>query len=259
MHPSGFPYDVPVGALEFSTARRTLARVFIRGSGIEVGAGTRPWPLPDGVKCFYGDVRSEKALEQYFEIGGSLLDGQLDAQTFSGVADSSVDCVLSAHVIEHLPDPLGAIREALRIIRPGGIFMFAIPDKRYIFDHPRPVTSWSHLLEDLETGGEPTRYEAYHECERYLGSLPEEKIDGRVKLHMRARADVHFHTWTTETFVHMVEWACQQFGAELLHTEQVHCENIAVLRKLSSAGPEGHTRSNARVGERASSPGAVRT
>ncbi len=232
MHPSGFLYDVPPEALEFLTTRRTLARVFIKGSGIEVGAGTRPWPLPEGVKCFYGDVRDEKALEQYFETAGSILDGNLDAQTFAGIADNSVDFVLSAHVIEHLLDPLGAIGQALRVIKPGGIFMLALPDKRYIFDAPRPVTTWDHLLEDYKTGGEPTRREAYYECEKYIACLPEEKMDARLSLLMAVKADAHYHTWTTETFEHMAKWACEHFGAELLHTEAVHCENIAVLKKL---------------------------
>jgi SAM-dependent methyltransferase len=232
MRPTGFEYDVPHEALEFLTTRRTLARVFIRGAGIEVGAGTRPWPLPEGVKCFYGDVRDEKALEQYFERAGSHLDGNLDAQTFFGIEDNSVDFVLSAQVIEHLLDPLGAIGNALRIIKPGGIFMFALPDMRYIFDAPRPVTSWTHLLEDFKTGGEPSRREAYFECEMYLARLPDEDIVDRVSLLMRVKADAHFHTWTTESFIHMVNWACEHFGAQLMHTEAVDCENIAVLKKL---------------------------
>jgi SAM-dependent methyltransferase len=37
--------------------------------------------------------------------------------------DASVDCVLMAHVIEHLYHPLTCLREAVRVLKPGGTFL----------------------------------------------------------------------------------------------------------------------------------------
>lgn len=87
----------------------------------------------------------------------------IDAQTLGGTADASLDFVLSAHVIEHLQDPLGSIRAAMRCLRPGGSLLLAVPDMRHTFDRERSPTPLSHLPGDLEDGGEGTRLEAYEE------------------------------------------------------------------------------------------------
>jgi hypothetical protein len=37
-------------------ARKCIADIFIQGNGLEVGAGTRPFPIPESAKCYYGDL-----------------------------------------------------------------------------------------------------------------------------------------------------------------------------------------------------------
>lgn len=37
--------------------------------------------------------------------------------------DESFDCVIAAHVIEHLPDPVSALREMARVLKPGGAML----------------------------------------------------------------------------------------------------------------------------------------
>ena len=41
------------------------------------------------------------------------------------------DIVLSLWVLEHLKDPQNAIKEIARVLKPGGLFMFATPNKDY--------------------------------------------------------------------------------------------------------------------------------
>jgi len=234
-------YTIPPQELEVRVTRRTLGRVYLRGRGVEVGAGTRPWPIPPGAKCFYGDKRDQSELNQYFKKEGSPVDQHIDAQTFEGIGDEKFDFTLSAHVLEHLIDPLGAIRAALRVTKPGGIVMLAVPDKRYTFDKDRPVTPLSHLIEDLRTGGEPTIYAAALEHLRYLHPqwnkqpLSAEQQETEAKrlaaLRGKERFDTHFHTWTTESFAEMMRWVEGHFDAQILHIEGVVNENICVLRK----------------------------
>lgn len=226
--------------VEVRIARRTLARVFVSGSGIEAGAGTRPWPLPEGTICHYGDIRSDEQLKEYFGAEVGEQSGLIDAQNFAGVPDEAYDFALSAHVIEHLIDPIGAIAAAARVVKRGGIVMFAIPDKRFTFDEPRPVTPLAHLVEDYRTGGEPTRLEGCMEHVRYLHPqwnppIPAEEQEGAA-LALAARRgrdafDTHFHTWTSETLAEMIVWIEANMSLEHLHSELAFNENIVVLRK----------------------------
>jgi SAM-dependent methyltransferase len=61
---------------------------------------------------------------------------------------SSTDFVLHSHVWEHLPNPLVALEEWVRVVKSGG-FIFAIVPKRDAAqaDQERPLTSLSELVE----------------------------------------------------------------------------------------------------------------
>jgi SAM-dependent methyltransferase len=144
--------------------RRALAFAFLKGDGLEIGAGNRPVLLPKEAQCVHGDLRDPAALETYFGDASSPKPFFLDAQTLSGIGDRTFDFVISAHVVEHLRDALGAIRHTLRVLRPGGVFMLVLPDKRFTYDHPRPVTPLAHLIDDERDGGENTVYHAYRDC-----------------------------------------------------------------------------------------------
>jgi SAM-dependent methyltransferase len=64
------------------------------------------------------------------------------------VQDASYDFVLASHVLEHCANPLKALKEWRRILKPGGTLFMVLPDQRRTFDHRRPVTSFEHMLED---------------------------------------------------------------------------------------------------------------
>uniref|UniRef100_A0A915D2U0 Methyltransferase type 11 domain-containing protein n=1 Tax=Ditylenchus dipsaci TaxID=166011 RepID=A0A915D2U0_9BILA len=61
-------------------------------------------------------------------------------------ADNSQDFVISAHVIEHFYDPIKAIKEWLRVIKPGGIVYIIAPHKQRTFDSGRARTTLGELL-----------------------------------------------------------------------------------------------------------------
>jgi SAM-dependent methyltransferase len=73
-----------------------------------------------------------------------------DAVDLSIIPDASYDFILSSHCLEHIANPLKAMGEWLRILKHGAYLLIIVPDKRYTFDHLRPITSFNHLLGDYE-------------------------------------------------------------------------------------------------------------
>jgi len=46
---------------------------------------------------------------------------------------------------------LKAIKEWVRVLKPGGFILLVLPDKRFTFDRKRPDTTFSHILSDFES------------------------------------------------------------------------------------------------------------
>ncbi len=59
----------------------------------------------------------------------------------------SLDYVLSSHVIEHFFDPIKALREWHRVIKPGGYIFIIAPHKDRTFDKVREVTQLQELID----------------------------------------------------------------------------------------------------------------
>jgi len=55
----------------------------------------------------------------------------MSADDLSPFGDGEFNAVVGLHLVEHLPDPAGTIRQVNRILRPGGVFLFATPNPGY--------------------------------------------------------------------------------------------------------------------------------
>jgi SAM-dependent methyltransferase len=231
-------YLAASGEKEVSIVRRAVAEFFIAGEGIEVGAGSRPFPIPAHARCNYGDIRNREALKVHFKSNDVAYTGPIDAQTFAGIPDASLDFIISAHVIEHLENPIGSILSGLRKLKSGGIYLLAVPDARYTFDKRRPLTSIEHLCADFHDGGAGTRLEAYRDFIRHTAIaewgeiIAPEKIDSEAVRISAARMDIHFHVWTGETFAVLLRSLRERERFVVVGSTFVVNENIFVLRKV---------------------------
>lgn len=71
-----------------------------------------------------------------------------DATELRDVVSHAYDFVLSSHVLEHVANPLKALAEWQRVIKPGGALLIVVPDHLRTFDHRRRVTNLEHFIED---------------------------------------------------------------------------------------------------------------
>lgn len=73
-----------------------------------------------------------------------------DGSDLVSVKDGAYDFVLSSHNLEHFANPVKALKEWQRVIRPLGALILVLPNYRRTFDHRREPTSVDHMLEDFE-------------------------------------------------------------------------------------------------------------
>jgi SAM-dependent methyltransferase len=144
------------GFLATALARHRVQRILrkLRGLGIEIGAHDLPIA---GIRPLYLD----RALT--FAGGRTAADLLADAAQLP-FAESALDYVANSHVLEHLPNPVGALVEWYRVVRPGGWIYMVVPDRRYTFDRPRECTPVTHMLRDHEAATDfrdATHFEDY--------------------------------------------------------------------------------------------------
>lgn len=73
-----------------------------------------------------------------------------EATDLAPIANSSYDFVLGSHSLEHIANPVKAIKEWIRVTKPGATFIILLPHYKYTFDRRRQVTPVSHMFEDFE-------------------------------------------------------------------------------------------------------------
>ncbi|HUP08587.1 MAG TPA: class I SAM-dependent methyltransferase [Caldimonas sp.] len=134
----------------------------VRGrAGLEIGGPTKLFrrDLPiyrvvaglDGVNFAARTVwEGELAEGRTYRYGRRGVGHQYiaDATDLARIGDARYDFVLSSNNLEHIANPIKALHEWVRVLKPGGHLLLVLPRKESNFDHRRDVTPFEHLLED---------------------------------------------------------------------------------------------------------------
>jgi predicted SAM-dependent methyltransferase len=217
------------------TRRKQLSDKYLRGTGVEIGALHNPLPVPSAAHVKYVDRMSVDDLRRHYPDLGDLVPVDIldDGETLATLAPESQDFVIANHMLEHCQDPIGTLKNHLRVLRPGGILYIAIPDKRHTFDIDRPFTTIEHLERDHREGPEWSRVDHFSEYLRLVDKVPEEHFEEALKKITEMDYSIHFHVWTAETFREFLEHCRTRLRLpfEVLHAEANVHEVIAILRK----------------------------
>jgi SAM-dependent methyltransferase len=195
---------------------REIATSKLRGSGIEFGAGTAPMAVPLCCDVKYADMFSGEDLKTraYPAQGKDFvrLSYVMGMEDMSAVPDGSLDFVIAGHVIEHLRNPLRAFEQVYRKLKPGGQYVLVVPEMRRMSDRDRPVTTLEHLVADYEDPGAERDVPHYFEFFSKVYSILGEELAQRVRDAISGNHDLHFHTWTYESFGEMVKYTRRNFA-----------------------------------------------
>jgi len=75
-----------------------------------------------------------------------------EATDLGFASDDAYDFLISSHMLEHSANPIRALMEWKRVIKPDGGLLLVLPHRDGTFDRRRPVTPLQHLIEDFEQG-----------------------------------------------------------------------------------------------------------
>jgi SAM-dependent methyltransferase len=130
-----------------------LATQYCQGEGLEIGAAAHnPFNLPGARNVAISDYPGGQQAQ--IDMCGSYAKIDIDADTVAiPVDDDSQDYVLSSHVLEHLIDPIKAIKEWVRVTKPSGIIFLIVPHRDALPNAAaRPVSLLDQLKEAHENG-----------------------------------------------------------------------------------------------------------
>lgn len=190
---------------------------------------------------------NEALMEGYFykyhlkkEKGYQFIE---DGINLTSIESDSYDFLLSSHVLEHIANPMKALNEWKRIIKTNGHLILLVPHKDGTFDHQRPITSLTHLIDDYEKNiGEDdlTHLEEILELHDFskdsgAGSYENFKIRSENNIHYRA---LHHHVFNTLLLIRLIDHAKMQ----ILAVETIKPMHILLIAQKISADsqPNNH-------------------
>lgn len=164
--------------------------------------------------------------------GGTDYDGDPCSLPFH---DNCLDYVAGAHVLERVANPVAALAEWYRVLRPGGVVYLAVADRLATADHTRALTSVDHILDDYARGA--TACDASHidefvyemDWSRYAPGMPVSDVPGARASLARGmheavargeEIDMPFHTFEPASLRELVErlrrWPARRFNWEIV-------------------------------------------
>lgn len=194
----------------------------------------QPVLVPRGSSTLYIDLqpasywRSLPGNENVSIVEPDIID---DGCKLDSVKDGTFDYLIAAHVLEHVDDPISALKTWVRIVKPGGHILIAVPDKRFCGEENRPLTTVKHFIRDHEEGPHVSAEEHYRDFGVHLKGLSGEALEQYVR---EAEPMIHFHTFTLSSFVQFLT-AMEYLGFELVEACVNVNEDIAVLRRARLA------------------------
>ena len=248
-----------MGDSEFSRLLKRIKRAFrsplpqyqsyqaaLRGKrGLEIGGPSkifrRDLPLYKVIGSLDGVNFSAQTVWE-----GSLSEGQnfeymkgrrgrqfiAEGSDLHAIADASYDFLISCNNLEHLANPLKALTEWRRVIKPGGHLLLVLPRKESNFDRQRDITLFSHLLQDLANDTDEhdmTHLDeilARHDHSVLGSSVDLESFKQQSLLNFENRC-LHHHVFDPA----LIDQMMQHLGLNVLLRTTTHTDHLALARK----------------------------
>jgi len=160
-----------------------------------------------------------------------------DSVDLGKIKSNNYDFILSCHTLEHIANPLKALYEWKRVLKDDGFFVLILPHKDATFDHLRPITKLSHLIEDYDNNIKEDDLTHLLETLKLheLNMTPEytdydefKSIMENNKKHRR----LHHHVFDTQLVIKIMNY----IGFKLYAIEPILHNNIIAIGRKTESG-----------------------
>lgn len=194
------------------------------GIGVEIGASHSPIaPKKAGYNVHVIDhAAREELIEKYKDSGVNLdnieeVDFVWNGEDYSELTGKTgfYDWIIASHVVEHVPNLIGFLNSCDKILKETGVLSLAVPDVRFCFDHFRPISGLSKVLDahyqdqKVHTPGSIAEFnlnlvykenlpgwgEDFFLKEEYSFTVPQEQVLKTLKKSLENREYVDCHAW----------------------------------------------------------------
>ncbi|MGA3107431.1 MAG: methyltransferase domain-containing protein [Terriglobales bacterium] len=162
-----------------------------------------------------------------------------EATDLEPVANSSYDCVLASHCLEHVANPFRALTEWRRVLKENGLLLLLLPHRDGTFDWRRPATSLDHMIQDHADGVSeddlthlPEVLEL-HDLRKDIAAGTREEFRQRCLENHSNRA-MHQHVFDTLTAIRTVDHA----KFEVIRVDNLKPYHIIILARRHEGEPD---------------------
>ncbi len=238
------------------------------GIGLEIGPLFRPIIEKTNYNVSYADHMTTEGLKEKYRYDPRVdiericnVDFDLSKFTLPElISKHSLDYVVAAHVIEHIPDVVSWLQTLAVLLKDTGSLFLSIPDKRFCFDFSRKLTTAEDLIFSYnEKRQKPTQAQVRDHFENlqhiscflswsipWVYSLRSPKsyytpaeVKQAVIYSQSNYSDVHCWTWTSSSFLLIMQTLTQHdlvqfYINKFIETQPNSLEFYVELKK----GPE---------------------
>lgn len=164
-----------------------LAHKYCIGKGLEIGGSAHNSFGLNTLNVDYSDSMDTISKKNEISFCGKALKIDIVAEGDDiPLPDESQDFIVNSHVIEHFTNPIRALMEWDRLVKPSGIIFMIVPHKERTFEKEKECTPLEHLIDDFHNNN----------------TQPHGKQYG------------HQHCWVTNTFVELIKYMIEKLHME---------------------------------------------
>ncbi len=135
-----------------------------------------------------------------------------DAVDLFKIDSSSYDILISSNCIEHIANPIKALKDWRRVLRKGGFLILVIPNKLNNFDRKRNDTSFEHILSDYLNNIKEDDLTHLNEIIEFHDMSKDPWVDNRANFIFRCENNLNFrsmhhHVFNLDLISSMLEYA----------------------------------------------------